>query len=77
MTLKLYGKPISPCTLRVVVVLKEKSIPYEFIDVAFDEIGTPEYLSKNPFGKFPYMVFFFSDLGHVFIRLTPGNDVCS
>ncbi|KAF8226833.1 glutathione S-transferase [Tricholoma matsutake] len=55
MTLKLYGKPISPCTLRVVVVLKEKSIPYEFIDVAFDEIGTPEYLSKNPFGKFPYM----------------------
>ncbi|KAF8225648.1 glutathione S-transferase [Tricholoma matsutake] len=56
MTLKLYGKaPLSPNTIRVLVVLKEKKIPYEFIDVARSETRTPEYLSKSPFGLFPFI----------------------
>ncbi|KAF8225642.1 glutathione S-transferase [Tricholoma matsutake] len=56
MTLKIYGRlPLSPNTLRVVVVLKEKNIPHEFIQVVWSEIKTPEYRSKNPFGAFPYM----------------------
>jgi hypothetical protein len=37
MTLKLYARPFSPCTLRV-VVLKEKHIPCELIEVAWSEI---------------------------------------
>lgn len=56
MMLKLYGKPMSTCTLRVEVVLKEKNIPYEFFEVPWDEMKTPEYLSKSPFGLVPYLV---------------------
>lgn len=55
MMLKLYGKPMSTCTLRVEVVLKEKNIPYEFFEVPWDEMKTPEYLSKSPFGLVPYL----------------------
>ncbi|KAF8225640.1 glutathione S-transferase [Tricholoma matsutake] len=54
--LKLYGKaPLSPNTIRVLVVLKEKKIPYEFIDVSRSDMKTPEYRSKSPFGLFPFI----------------------
>jgi glutathione S-transferase len=35
MTLKLYGHPASLCTRRVLLVLAEKGIEYEFVNVDF------------------------------------------
>ena len=57
MVLKLVGSPISTCTRRVAVILKEKQVPYEFvpIDFAKGEHKSPEYLTKQPFGQVPYL----------------------
>jgi glutathione S-transferase len=58
MVLKLYGSPVSICTRRVALVLREKEVPYEFIlvDLPKAEHKTPEYLKKQPFGQVPYIV---------------------
>lgn len=58
MTIKLYGHPIATCTRRVQVVLEEKKVPYEFIEVdMFNKAQKkPEYLEKHPFGVVPYLV---------------------
>lgn len=58
MVLKLYGVATFPPTQRVVHVLKEKKVPFEFVNV--DVLGshehkTPEFLKKNPFGQVPYI----------------------
>lgn len=57
MVLKLVGNPLSTCTRRVAVVLKEKNVPYEFvvIDFAKGEHKVPSYLEKQPFGQVPYL----------------------
>ncbi|KAF7972944.1 hypothetical protein HWV62_16506 [Athelia sp. TMB] len=57
MVLTLYGSPISTCTKRVAVVLKEKDIPFNFvpIDLAKGEHKAPEFLKKQPFGQVPYI----------------------
>jgi len=58
MVLKLYGYPRSPCTCRVAVVLYEKKIPYELVNIELikGEHKNPTYLEKHPFGEVPYIV---------------------
>lgn len=58
MVLKLYGSPVSTCTRRVAVTLKEKNVPFEFItvDIAKGEHKSPDFLVKQPFGQVPYLV---------------------
>ncbi|GLB40979.1 putative glutathione S-transferase [Lyophyllum shimeji] len=57
MVLKLYGAAISTCSQRVLVVLREKQVPFELIEVDFAnrEHKSPEYLAKQPFGQIPYI----------------------
>ena len=57
MVLKLVGSPLSTCTRRVAVVLREKNVPYELvaIDFATAEHKSPEFLAKQPFGQVPYL----------------------
>jgi len=58
MVLKLYGYEFSTNTRRVVVVLKEHNVPFEFIsvDLGKGEHKSPEYLVKQPFGLVPFLV---------------------
>lgn len=58
MVLKLYGNSNSTCTKRVAIVLHEKKVPFEFINIDF-AVGAhkkPDYLEKQPFGQVPYIV---------------------
>jgi len=54
----LYGHPMSTCTRRVVVTLKEKGIPYEFktIDLFTGAHKGPEFMAMQPFGQVPVLV---------------------
>src|SRR5438477_3651369 len=58
MVLKLYGFIYSTNTQRVVLVLKELNVPYEFVnvDLTKGEQKSAEYLAKQPFGVVPFMV---------------------
>ncbi|RSM06390.1 hypothetical protein CDV31_009164 [Fusarium ambrosium] len=55
MTLKLYGHPASLCTRRVLLVLAEKGIEYEFVNVDFmtGEQKRAPYEERMPFGQIP------------------------
>lgn len=57
MVLKLYGVALATCTQRVIVVLKEKNIPFELVNVDFStsEQKSPAYREKQPFGLIPYL----------------------
>ncbi|KAI0092259.1 glutathione S-transferase [Irpex rosettiformis] len=57
MTLKVYGLPQSSATQRVLVVLKEKNVPYELVPVDFfgGELKSLAFLAKSPFGLIPYI----------------------
>jgi glutathione S-transferase len=56
--IKLYDFKSSPNCQRVKVVLEEKKIPYETvnIDLRAGAQKTPEYLKINPYGKVPAIV---------------------
>ncbi|MDH3446067.1 MAG: glutathione S-transferase family protein [Deltaproteobacteria bacterium] len=56
--LKLYDFKSSPNCQRVKVVLEEKKIPYETvnIDLRAGAQKTPDYLNINPYGKVPAIV---------------------
>ncbi|CCM05619.1 uncharacterized protein FIBRA_07848 [Fibroporia radiculosa] len=58
MVLKLYGFPLSTCTRRVALVLKEKNVPYELVpvDLTKNEHKSAEFMTKQPFGQVPYIV---------------------
>ena len=58
MVLKLYGASQSTCTRRVGAVLREKNVPFEFvnIDMMKGEHKAPSFLAKQPFGQVPYIV---------------------
>jgi glutathione S-transferase len=58
MTIKFYASPISTCSKRVAVVLKETNTPYEFIsiDIMKGEQKAPDFVAKQPFGQVPYIV---------------------
>ena len=53
--IKLYDFPMSPRVRKVRIVLEEKGLPYEKvnIDITKGEQKTPEYLAINPYGKVP------------------------
>ncbi|GLB40771.1 putative glutathione [Lyophyllum shimeji] len=57
MVLKLYGHPLFTCSQRVAVVLLEKQVPFELVevDVAKGEHKTPKFLERQPFGQTPYI----------------------
>jgi len=59
MVLKLYGHIYSTSTQRVILVLHELSVPYEFINVEVCggnlKDGSPENPVKHPFGSLPYI----------------------
>jgi glutathione S-transferase len=67
MALKLYGHPLSTCTKRVLVVLKETNTPYEFISVDLfkNEHKTGDFYKKQPFGQVPYIVCLACQLEHI------------
>ncbi len=56
--IKLYDFKSSPNCQRVKVVLAEKNLPYEIIDVDLrkQEQKAPEFLRLNPYGKVPVLV---------------------
>ena len=56
--LKLYDFKSSPNCQRVKVVLEEKKIPYETVnvDLSAGAQKTPDYLKINPYGKVPAIV---------------------
>ncbi|KAM7495891.1 hypothetical protein LguiA_020305 [Lonicera macranthoides] len=53
--MKLHGSPISTATMRVLAVLHEKDVDFEFvpINMATGEHKSPAFLSLNPFGQLP------------------------
>jgi glutathione S-transferase len=57
MVFKLHGVARSGCAQRVLVVLKEKNVPYELIRVDYlaKEHKGPAYLANQPFGQMPYI----------------------
>ncbi|KAI0092258.1 glutathione S-transferase [Irpex rosettiformis] len=57
MPLKVHGLAQSSSTQRVLVVLKEKNVPYELVPVDFfgGELKSPASLAKSPFGQIPYI----------------------
>ncbi|RDX40745.1 glutathione S-transferase [Lentinus brumalis] len=57
MVLKLHGNPRSTCTKRVLTVLEELNVPYEFVvvDFAKGEHKSPEFVAVQPFGQVPYI----------------------
>lgn len=57
MVLKLHGIPQSTCTQRVLVVLKEKNVAFEFVPVDFlkQENRSPTFLANQPFGQVPFL----------------------
>ncbi|KAK6996027.1 glutathione S-transferase [Favolaschia claudopus] len=55
MTLKLYGRLQSTNTQRVILILKEKKIPYELVEVEFGQNNQPERLQFQPFAEIPYI----------------------
>lgn len=58
MSLTIYGYPLSPCTRLVILICKEKQIPFNFVpvDIRNGEQKAPEYADKQPFNKVPYIV---------------------
>ncbi|KAF7362567.1 Glutathione S-transferase [Mycena venus] len=52
--LKLYGAKIAMCVRRVVTILHELKVPFEF-DLMAGEHKTPEYMKNQPFGQIPYI----------------------
>nr|GLL42597.1 glutathione S-transferase-like isoform X3 [Ipomoea trifida]GMD64027.1 glutathione S-transferase [Ipomoea batatas]GMD66769.1 glutathione S-transferase [Ipomoea batatas] len=55
MALKVHGSLRSPAVLRVVAVLKEKELDYEFVNVNMQtgDHKQPHFLALNPFGQVP------------------------
>lgn len=58
MALKVYGHAGAICTKRVLVTLKELSVPHELVslDLLKGEHKAPEHVANHPFGKIPYIV---------------------
>ncbi|KAI0709643.1 glutathione S-transferase [Cerioporus squamosus] len=57
MVLKLHGSPPSTCTKRVLTVLLELGVPFEFVNVDYakGEYKSPAHLAVQPFGQVPYL----------------------
>jgi len=57
MVLKIHGNVMSTCTKRILLVLEEKNIEYEVINVSFSkhETRSEKHLKMQPFGKVPVL----------------------
>lgn len=55
---RLYGLPLSSATRRAALILIEKGVRFDFVnvDLAKGEHKSAEYLQKHPFGQIPYLV---------------------
>jgi hypothetical protein len=78
MVLKLHGSYSSGRTRLVLLVLKEKNIPYEFIPVNLPkgEQKLPEHLKYNPFGVVPVIVRYLLRSTHAFHSTLINVAVC-
>jgi glutathione S-transferase len=58
MVLKVFGFSRSSNTQRVLLLLKETRLPYEWhdIDLAKGAHKAPAFLAQHPFGQVPYLV---------------------
>ena len=57
MVLKFYVSANSPNARLVAVVLHEKKVPFEVIELDFDkDLKSPKYLKLQPFGQEPTIV---------------------
>ncbi|CAI2163763.1 7469_t:CDS:2 [Funneliformis geosporum] len=56
MAIKILGFPGSTYTLAVLMTLEELGVPYEFVEVDWTEIKSPEFLAKHPFGQVPVLI---------------------
>jgi glutathione S-transferase len=52
MVMKIYGSPMSRAS-RVTWCARELGVPFEFVDVAWEDQKKPDFLAINPCGKFP------------------------
>src|SRR5215470_2282558 len=52
MTMKIYGSPMSRAS-RVMWCAKELGVPFEHVDVPWDKLKDPTFLTINPNGKVP------------------------
>jgi glutathione S-transferase len=57
MVLKIHGSLFSTCTQRVLIVLEEKQVPYEVVDIDFakQEHKTAQHTKLQPWGKVPVL----------------------
>ena len=56
MVLKLYGNSESPNARLVASILLEKEVPFELVDLGWNETTSPKYLHLQPFGQMPCIV---------------------
>jgi glutathione S-transferase len=58
MVLKFYGDKRSPNTRRVLMILHEKNVPFEFVEVNVTkgQAKSPDNLKRQPFGLLPNIV---------------------
>ena len=54
--LKLCGTSLSPNVTRVALILVEKEVPFELVDVEWGKMKSPEYLKFHPFAQMPFIV---------------------
>jgi glutathione S-transferase len=50
--IKVWGQS-GPNPVKIAMILKELSLPYEVVPVPFSDVKTPEYLAINPNGRLP------------------------
>lgn len=55
-SLILYGHWAAPNPFKVVLILKELGLPYEYRKVEFSDVKKPEYTSINPNGRLPALI---------------------
>ncbi|PKU75100.1 probable glutathione S-transferase GSTF1 [Dendrobium catenatum] len=55
MVLKVFGNPISTCTVRVLACIEEIGLEYELVpvDLTTGEHKRPPHIHRNPFGQIP------------------------
>ncbi|CAG8509938.1 3918_t:CDS:2 [Funneliformis caledonium] len=56
MTIKVIGFAASTCAQVVLITLNELGVPYEFEEIAYEDIKKPDYLAKHPFGQVPVLI---------------------
>lgn len=55
-SLILYGHWAAPNPFKVVLILKELGLPYEYRKIEFSDVKKPEYASINPNGRLPALI---------------------